>query len=58
MNETIKRKYKCTGCGVDRPCVIETNQCKTGAFFLDEIDNLKCILDPTNQTSFNWCELD
>jgi len=30
---------------------------KNVAKLLNEIDGLKCILDPTNQTSFNWCEL-
>tara|TARA_R110000772_G_scaffold231620_1_gene342822 strand:- start:25 stop:201 length:177 start_codon:yes stop_codon:yes gene_type:complete len=57
MSETIKRKYKCTGCGIDRPCIIETNQCKNGAFFLDERESFKCILDSTNQTGFNWQEV-
>ena len=57
MSEIIKRKYKCTGCGIDRPCVAETNQEKAQIAFYDEIDNLKCILDETNQTSYNWKEV-
>jgi len=57
MSEIIKRKYKCTGCGIDRPCIAETNQEKAQIAFYDEIENLKCILDPTNQTSYNWKEV-
>lgn len=53
----IKRKYKCTGCGEDRPCIVETNQEKEQIAFYDEIENLKCILDETNQTSYNWREI-
>ncbi len=57
MSEIIKRKYKCTGCGNDRPCIVETNQEKVQIAFYDEIENLKCILDETNQTSYNWKEV-
>lgn len=26
MSNIIKRTFKCTGCGGDRPCIIEVNQ--------------------------------
>jgi len=53
------RTFKCTGCGEDRPCFLETNQEPNP---LDEIENLftedlKCVLDSTNQTSYNWKEV-
>ena len=54
--ETEKRKFKCEGCGKSRPCYIETNQEKTNFSSL-VIEDLKCILDETNQTSFNWVEI-
>lgn len=54
------RKFKCTGCGVDRPCILETNQ-ELFNNGLDDIDlfleDLKCVLDSTNQTSYNWEEI-
>ena len=55
---TKKRKFKCTGCGEDRPCFLETNQEPNP---LDEMydlftEDLKCVLDSTNQTSYNWKE--
>lgn len=56
MSEIIKRKYVCTGCGVDRLCRVETNQEKASPSFYEEIEDLKCILDETNQTSYNWVE--
>lgn len=53
----IKKKYKCIGCGESRPCFVETNQVENdGTWF--EIDELKCILDETNQTSYNWKEIE
>lgn len=48
------KRYICYGCGKSRPCIVSTNQEK---WVEDEIDNLKCILDSTNQTSYNWKEL-
>jgi len=54
MSETVKRNYICTGCGISRPCKVETNQDKGLVSFHEEIDSLKCILDETNQTSYNW----
>ena len=56
MSDIIKRKFKCTGCGEDRPCYIETNQEQTGFDYM-VIDDLKCVLDETNQTSYNWVEM-
>lgn len=53
----VKRKFKCTGCGEDRPCLVETNQEKDEISFYDQAEDLKCILDPTNQTSYNWKEI-
>lgn len=52
---TENRKFKCEGCGKARPCYVETNQEKT-TFSSFLIEDLKCILDETNQTSFNWVE--
>lgn len=49
-----KRVFKCTGCGEDRPCILETNEDEDAYAFYDHTEDLKCILDPTNQTSFNW----
>ena len=49
----IKRNFKCTGCGDDRPCFVTTNQEKGD----HQLDELKCILDDTNQTSYNWEEI-
>ena len=50
-----KRKYKCNGCGEDRPCYVETNQ--EPSAITDVIEDLKCILDETNQTSYFWVEI-
>lgn len=52
----VKRTFKCTGCGEDRPCILEVNQEKR-EFLYDIEDDLKCVLDETNQTSFNWVEV-
>ena len=49
---TEKLKYKCTGCGLERPCYVEINQEPNKLF--EVIDDLVCILDTTNQTSYNW----
>ena len=51
------RKFKCNGCGEDRPCFLEINQGSKEIDFYDETEDLKCILDSTNQTSYNWTEL-
>jgi len=53
---TEKRKFKCNGCGVERPCYVETNQEKS-SFSSLLVEDLVCILDATNQTSFNWIEI-
>jgi hypothetical protein len=55
----VKRKFKCTGCGDDRPCLLETNDepnpiSNMGYLF---IEDLKCVFDSTNQTSYNWKEI-
>ena len=50
-----KRKYKCEGCGVDRPCCVETNQNPRSVGM--DVDDLKCILDDTNQTGYSWMEV-
>lgn len=47
------RKFKCTGCGIDRPCFLETNQ-EPHPYYDLTIDDLRCVLDETNQTSYNW----
>ncbi|MFZ7121768.1 MAG: hypothetical protein ACOWWH_12580 [Eubacteriaceae bacterium] len=54
------RKFKCTGCGKDRPCILETNQesFDNGLDYFDLFtEDLKCVLDSTNQTSYNWEEI-
>ena len=51
----ITRKFRCTGCGTDRPCVLTFTQEKHNVF--DTIpEDLTCVLDSTNQTSYNWKE--
>lgn len=47
-----KRKFKCKGCGDERPCYVETNQ-ETNSI-CDVREDLICILDITNQTSYYW----
>jgi len=54
---TEARKFKCNGCGDSRPCYVETNQEKNSCFSSLLIEDLVCILDATNQTSFNWIEI-
>lgn len=58
MSEIINRKFKCTGCGEGRPCYLETSQEKGVIAFYDHTEDLKCVLDETNQTSFNWVEVE
>lgn len=53
--QTEKRKYKCEGCGSARPCYVETNQEPSNISI--PIEDLRCILDETNQTSFKWVEI-
>ena len=53
----VKRKFKCNGCGEGRPCFVETNQEEGVIAFCDATEDLKCILDETNQTSYNWVEI-
>ncbi len=53
--KTEKRKYKCEGCGEYRPCYVETNQ--EPSDITVTIEDLKCILDETNQTSYFWTEV-
>jgi hypothetical protein len=52
---TEKRKYKCEGCGESRPCYVETNQEPSNICI--PIEDLKCILDETNQAGFHWEEV-
>ena len=52
-----KRKFKCTGCGIDRPCFLEVNQ-EPSQFDDMVIDDLICVLDTTNQTSYDWQEVE
>ena len=52
----IKRKFKCTGCGKQRPCILEVNLGIQEIAFFDPTEELKCILDKSNKTSFNWKE--
>ena len=58
MSDIKTRKFKCTGCGEDRPCYLETNQEKSEIAFFDAVEDLKCVMDATNQTSYNWQEVD
>ena len=46
----------CNGCGDSRPCYLEVNQHETPSMYL-EIEDLKCVLDSTNQTSYNWTQI-
>ena len=50
-----KRKFKCEGCGKDRPCFVEINQDPSSLGFVDV--DLKCILDETNKTGYEWKEI-
>ncbi len=54
-----KRKFKCNGCGEDRPCFLETNQEPNPLDDIEDLftEDLKCVLDSTNQTSYNWVEI-
>lgn len=56
MSEIKTRKYKCTGCGEDRPCYLESNQEPNSNDWM-QVEELKCVLDETNQTSYNWVEV-
>lgn len=58
MSELINRKFKCTGCGEARPCYLETTQEKDEIAFFDATEHLTCVLDKTNQTSYNWQEIE
>ena len=53
------RKFKCTGCGEDRSCTLETKQEPHSYSKMDDLftEDLKCVLDSTNQTSYNWKEV-
>lgn len=57
MSDIKTRKYRCNGCGEDRPCYLTTNQEPHTLDYM-QIDDLKCVLDATNQTSFNWKEVE
>jgi hypothetical protein len=57
MSEIKTRRFKCTGCGEARPCYLTTNQEKGEIEFYDHTENLKCVLDETNQTAPNWQEV-
>jgi len=54
-----KRKFKCNGCGEGRPCFLETNQEPHSNSEMNDLftEDLKCVLDSTNQTSYNWIEI-
>jgi hypothetical protein len=54
-----KRTFKCTGCGESRPCILETNQEQHPQYDDEDLftEDLKCVLDSTNQTSYNWTEV-
>lgn len=51
--KTEKRMYKCEGCGISRPCYVETNQEPSNISL--PIEDLRCVLDETNQ-SYSWAE--
>lgn len=55
--KNIKRKFKCNGCGEERPCFVESNQEDDNRGWDDIADELNCILDETNQST-NWKEID
>jgi len=50
----VKRTFKCTGCGDDRPCTLEITQELRNGILDDPTEDLACVLDSTNQTSYNW----
>lgn len=52
----IKRNFLCTGCGVGRECKLEVNQ-EPSSDPAGDLDALECVLDSTNQTSYNWIEV-
>lgn len=56
MSDIKTRKYRCNGCGEDRPCYLITNQEPHTLDYM-QIYDLKCVLDETNQTSYNWNEV-
>ena len=47
-----KQNFVCYGCGDKRPCFVECNQEKSSISY--PIEDLKCILDETNQTGYKW----
>ena len=54
------RVFKCTGCGDGRPCILEINQEPYNHGLADDdllTEDLKCVLDSTNQTSCDWEEV-
>ena len=53
-DENTKRKFKCEGCGEDRPCIVETNHPRDHMLGTED---LSCVLDETNQTGFYWKEI-
>lgn len=55
MSDIKTRKFKCNGCGEKRPCHLEVTE--QDYYDHDMLDNLKCVVDETNQTGFNWVEL-
>ena len=57
MSDIKNRKFKCIGCGKYRPCFLETNQESSEIAFYDAMEDLKCVLDTTNQTSYKWEEI-
>ena len=54
------RVFKCTGCGDDKPCTLKINQEPYNHGLTDNdllTEDLKCVLDSTNQTSYAWEEV-
>ena len=56
MSDVKKRRFKCNGCGESRPCYVETNQ-EPSSMSLP-VEDLRCVLDETNQTGFHWIEVE
>ena len=56
MSDIKTRRFKCTGCGEDRPCYLETNR-ESSIMDVYTEDTLKCVMDETNRTGYNWEEV-
>lgn len=53
----VKRKFKCNGCGKARPCFLEINTEKNEHLNYGVLESLKCVLDESNHTSYDWQEI-